>query len=111
VRTSLAMLQRLKELNEELAAEKCPQIKIRIGIHTGRAVVGNVGSNHRFDYTAIGDTVNTASRMEGLNKEHGTEIIISDNVRSFLKDKGQWKPLGLVTVAGKSEATSIYTLV
>lgn len=110
VQASLSMLGKLKELNEALVAEGCPEIEIRIGLHRGRAVVGNVGSNHRFDYTAIGDTVNAASRMEGLNKDHGTQIIISDMVRNFLKDKSQWKPLGSVTVKGRSEQINIYTL-
>ncbi len=110
VQASLAMLQKLDQFNNELAAEGYPKIEIRIGLHTGRAVVGNVGSSSRFDYTVIGDTVNAASRMEGLNKEHGTQIIISDMVRNFLKDKNRWKPLGPVTVKGKSEAINVYTL-
>jgi class 3 adenylate cyclase len=110
VHASLAMLQKLKDLNMELAAEGRPEISIRIGLHSGRAIVGNVGSSRRFDYTVIGDTVNAASRMEGLNKEHGTQIIISDMVRNFLRDKTKWKSLGPVTVKGKSEQINIYTL-
>jgi class 3 adenylate cyclase len=110
VQASLTMLQKLKELNKELAADGHPEIAIRIGLHTGRAIVGNVGSTRRFDYTAIGDTVNAASRMEGLNKEHGTQIIISDMVRNLLRDKTKWRPLGPVTVKGKSEPINIYTL-
>ena len=110
VQASLSMLKKLKNLNMQLVVEGRPEISIRIGLHTGRAIVGNVGSSRRFDYTVIGDTVNAASRMEGLNKDHGTQIIISDMVRNFLKDKTKWKSLGPVTVRGKSEPINIYTL-
>lgn len=110
VQASLAMLDKLKELNKVLVKEGSQEIEIRIGLHRGRAVVGNVGSNRRFDYTVIGDSVNAASRMEGLNKDHGTQIIISDMVRNFLKDKNRWKPLGSVMLKGRTEPINIYTL-
>jgi class 3 adenylate cyclase len=110
VQASLAMLEKLKDLNKQLVAEGYPEIAIRVGLHRGRAIVGNVGSSRRFDYTVIGDTVNAASRMEGLNKDHGTQIIISDMVRNFLKEKTKWKSLGSVMVKGKSEPINIYTL-
>jgi len=84
------------------------QVSARIGINTGSAVVGNFGSAQRFDYTAIGDTVNLASRLEGVNKVFGTSILISGSTHSELKQQLPCRRVGAVQVMGKREAVEIY---
>ncbi len=106
----LGMLQKLKELNNELRAGGDPEINIGIGLYTGPAIVGNIGSELRFDYTAIGDTVNVASRLEGLNKEYKTKIIIGEPTKNKIKGDFQFKFLGSVEVKGRKESLNIFTL-
>ncbi len=79
----------------------------RIGVHTGTAVVGNFGGRDRFDYTAIGDTVNTAARLEGANKYLGTRICVS-GATAALCDGVPLRPIGRLVVKGKTEATTVY---
>lgn len=104
------MISALKKLNEELREIGDPEIAIGIGIHTGPAVVGNIGSEFRFDYTLIGDTVNVASRLEGLNKEHKTTLIISESTKNKLQEPHEFRSLGEVTVKGRGEPLHVYTL-
>lgn len=110
------MMSALKKFNEENKAGGHPEINIGIGIHSGPAVVGNMGSEKRFDYTALGDTVNLASRLEGLNKEYGTNIIVSQAVVDSIKKADaesrqlSFEKLGEAKVKGKNEAVMIYKI-
>ncbi|MDP3958052.1 MAG: adenylate/guanylate cyclase domain-containing protein [bacterium] len=109
LRAAFGMLERLKELNVLLKKEKGVEIDIGIGIYTGPAVVGNIGSDQRFDYTAMGDTVNVASRLEGLNKEHGTRLIVGEPTKEKIAADVRWKAIGDVRVKGRNEPVRIYT--
>jgi adenylate cyclase len=105
------MIDRLKEFNEELVREGRPTIDIGVGLYTGSVVVGNIGAESRFDYTVIGDTVNTASRLEGLNKEYGTHVIIGESTKQKLTASYPLSPLGGVKVKGKEQSIEIYSIV
>lgn len=105
---ALGMIKKLALLNAEFRREGKAEINIGIGIYTGSAIVGNVGSLQRFDYTVIGDTVNAASRLEGLNKQYGTNIIISESTRRALKKTYGLRPLGHAQVKGRIEPILIY---
>ncbi|MBT8115725.1 MAG: CHASE2 domain-containing protein [Arenicella sp.] len=80
------MLRRLEKLNRQLATEGIEEIKIGIGLHLGNAVIGHVGSSERHEYTAIGDAVNVAARLEGLSKQLGYTVVCSGQVRNELDD-------------------------
>jgi len=110
VLTALEMLKELKLLNEKFAMMKFPFINIGVGINTGEAITGNMGTEKRFDYTAIGDTVNLASRLEGLNKFYGTKIIISESTFNGIDNKEQIfiRELDLIRVKGKKAPVKIY---
>lgn len=112
---SLDMMKSLNFLQKQWDIRELPKIKIGIGINFGEMVVGNMGSNKRFDYTVIGDNVNLGSRLEGLNKEYNSSIIISEFVVSKLvrikKDKELiFRFLDKVIVKGKKEPVIIYEL-
>ncbi|MFA4875034.1 MAG: adenylate/guanylate cyclase domain-containing protein [bacterium] len=98
----------LSAIEVQKALEAMPEFQTRIGIHTGNAVVGNVGSDLRFNYTAIGDTVNLASRLEGLNKKFGTRIIVSEATYREAQDAVEARLIGRVRVKGRSEPIAIY---
>jgi len=86
------------------------EIRVRIGINSGTALVGNVGSAERLSYTAIGDTVNLASRLVGIAKEHGVEIVLSEATLERTHGCVATRPLGVATVRGKATAVPIHTL-
>jgi adenylate cyclase len=108
VQTALAMIRTLNEMNEEWAREGKPQLDIGIGINTGEMIAGNVGSEAIMSYTVIGDAVNLGARLESLNKDYGTRIIISEATRAGLKGRYDIHPLGDVIVKGKSQPVAIF---
>lgn len=108
VAAAVEQIEALGALNAELAAEGIPPIDIGIGINTGLATVGEMGSSGRADYTIIGDPVNLASRLEGLNKPYGSHIIISEFTKEKLTRPYIIRDLDLVRVKGKNEPVGIY---
>ena len=109
VRTAIAMQQAMTALVADLQKRGLPAIQMRIGIHSGRVVVGNVGSQQRFSYTAIGDAVNLAARLEGANKAFGTGILISGDTAARLPADLLLRPLDDVIVKGKTAPVRVYT--
>jgi adenylate cyclase len=109
-RAALEMTRRLEELNRQWQAAGRQPISIGIGLNTGEVIFGNVGSGKKIEFTVIGDAVNLASRLEGLNKQFGTSIIISEATRIRLGDAAVVRPLGGVQVKGKTVETKVYEL-
>ncbi len=107
---ALSMLEKLAVLNSKHRDEGMAQIDIGIGLNTGVVTVGNLGSREFMDYTIIGDDVNLASRLEGLNKVYGTHVIVSDSMAKRLDDRFLLRDLDLVRVKGKGKAVTIYEL-
>jgi adenylate cyclase len=111
VYSALYMLSDLKDLNEELSEEGLLPINIGIGINTGEAVVGNMGSDQRFDYSVLGDPVNLGARLEGQSKSYGVELVVSENTKQGIDDKHlTWILLDKLIVKGKKEPVNIYTV-
>ncbi len=108
--TALRMRDKLDELNKLWMERGLVRLRAGIGISTGEAVVGNMGAHFRFDYTAIGDTVNLASRLEALNKVYGTSIIVSEKTADLVKDEFILRELDLVRVRGRERPLLIYEL-
>jgi len=111
VQTAIGMQKKLVGFNEERKERNLEPIRIGVGIHTGDVIMGSVGSESRMDFTAIGDTVNTASRLEGLTKELGAPIIISDETRKNLNDNFITEELDTIKIRGRSESVEIYRVV
>src|SRR2546426_6615103 len=110
-RAALAIRDRVGRLNEERAARGDPVVRFGVGMHTGDVVLGAVGLPERSNYTAIGDTVNTASRMETLTKEFKVDAVLSGETASRLDGDGiELRPLGAATVRGKAQAIEVFTL-
>jgi adenylate cyclase len=110
VRTALQMMESLDEFNREISAEGIPPFGMGLGINTGTVVVGNMGSDQRFDYTCLGDSVNLASRLEGQSKPYGVRIILGPRTAELVRDSYEVAELDCIAVKGKTEGVRIYTL-
>lgn len=107
-RAALAQQAVLVDLNRQFAAQGWPPLACRIGLHTGEAVVGNLGSRKRFDYTVIGDTVNLASRLEGLNKFYGTNILASETTVQECQGLIEFLEVDWVAVKGREQPVAVF---
>jgi len=110
-RAALAAKAASDALNTRFEAEGLPPFAVRLGIHFGDAVVGNVGSAERMNYTALGNSVNLAARLEGLNKEYGTTILVSEAVRKRVERCFRFKAVASVIAKGMTTETRVYELV
>ncbi len=109
VRTALRMEHRLEELRPKWLKQGFPELHCRVGINTGLMVVGNIGSNQVFNYTAVGDAVNLASRLEGANKHYKTLIMISEFTHDALTPNlFRTRLLDVIRVKGRSQAVKVY---
>jgi len=108
--TALEMVDELWVLQKKWSAEGMPKLDIGIGINAGPMVVGNMGSERRFDYTVMGDSVNLGSRLEGLNKLYGTHVIVSEMTYERVREEILGRELDSVRVRGKDQPVRIYEL-
>lgn len=108
IKSALEMEEKLKELND--SGEFGDKLNIGIGINSGKAVVGNMGSNQRFDYSVLGDSVNLASRLEGVSKNYNTTIVVGEDTFNYVSNKFNFSKLDEVQVKGKSNKVSIYSV-
>ncbi|NOX17742.1 MAG: CHASE2 domain-containing protein [Chlorobi bacterium] len=106
---AILMTRKIEELAKKESDVK-KRINIRVGINTGNAVVGNIGGEKRFDYTVMGDNVNLASRLEGANREYGSQIMISDKTYQMVKDRIVVRMLDHILVKGKQRPTKVYEI-
>ena len=104
------MLDDLSRFNEEITKEGIPAFGMGLGINTGAVVVGNMGSDQRFDYTCLGDSVNLASRLEGQSKNYGVLMILGQRTAELVKDTYSVVELDNIAVKGKTEGVKIYTV-
>ena len=109
-RAALEMVASLDALNRTWAEQGRPPLKVGVGVNTGPVAVGNMGSERLFDYTAIGDNVNLASRLEGLNKYYATRILISDSTAKALENGFILREIDMVRVKGKVQGVRIHEL-
>jgi adenylate cyclase len=108
VNAAFGMIEELKKLNEHWKTQSKSPIQIGIGIHTGLAIVGNIGSEKRLEFTAIGDTVNVAARLEQLTKQLHQQILISETTYMALQRKYVCRNLGLIQLPGRTEPIHVY---
>jgi adenylate cyclase len=108
VATALAMQDTATVLATRWESLGRPPLTIGIGVQSGPAVVGNFGADRRLEYTALGDTVNVASRLESLSKDLGCAILVGAGTVELLAELGNLEPLGLITVRGRAEPLDLY---
>jgi len=107
VKTAFEMANAIRKLNEEHRSKGLPEIGVGIGLNTGTMCVGDMGSDIRRSYTVIGDSVNLGSRLEGLSKTYGVDIVVSESTRQLVSDFA-WQELDKVRVKGKDNAVAIF---
>lgn len=110
VKTALTMLEDLNEFNEQIKKEGVPPFGMGLGINSGVVVVGNMGSEQRFDYTCLGDAVNLASRLEGQSKNYGVKIVIGEETAKLIKGEYDLFELDTIAVKGKNQGIKIFTI-
>jgi adenylate cyclase len=110
VKTALEMMKSLNEFNDEITKEGVPAFGMGLGINTDTVVVGNMGSNQRFDYTCLGDGVNLASRLEGQSKPYGVKIVLGPKTAEQVSDEYFILELDIIAVKGKTEGVNIFTV-
>ncbi|MCK4776877.1 MAG: adenylate/guanylate cyclase domain-containing protein, partial [Actinomycetia bacterium] len=110
-KSALKQMERLHELQAQWKAEGKPYVNIGIGVNTGIMTVGNMGSSARMDYTLMGDNVNLGARLEGVNKQYGTNIIISEYTYNYVRNRVVVRELDRIRVKGKSEPVLIFELI
>jgi adenylate cyclase len=110
VAAALDMRRRLAEVNDRLAGRRMPPLRHGIGLHTGQVLAANIGSSDRLSYLLVGDTVNVAARLQGLNKKFGTDVLLSATTRDALNETFPLRQLPETTVKGKSRPVEIFAL-
>jgi adenylate cyclase len=109
VHATIEMQRRMASLREEVQRDTGAELRMRIGVNRGECIIGNMGGNNRFDYTAVGDSVNLASRLEGVNKIYGTEILVSTAVVEAISNGVRFREVDTVRVKGKHVGITVYT--
>ena len=108
--TALAMRDKLREIRRIWTELDRPQLTARTGVNSGNMLVGNIGSKYRFSYGALGDDVNLGSRLEGLNKQYGTEILVGENTANLIDGQFRLRRIDYVRVKGKEKPVQVYEL-
>jgi adenylate cyclase len=111
IECAVEMFVKLDELNKQLALEKLPQLSIGVGVNSGSVVVGNMGSENRFDYTCLGDAVNLSSRLEGQSKPYHVGVVIGEQTVKGIENSFNFLELDNIAVKGKKEGVKIYTVI
>ncbi|MGZ7065419.1 MAG: adenylate/guanylate cyclase domain-containing protein, partial [Candidatus Aminicenantales bacterium] len=110
-RAALTCQARLAELRGEFKRRSGHEIRMRIGLNSGPAVVGNMGSERRFDYTAIGDTMNLASRLEGVCKQYGIFTLVSEETEARIRESIVTREVDMIRVVGKAKPVRVFELI
>jgi len=110
VQTGLSMLKGLTELNKDWKAREWPELKMGVGINFGDVIFGAIGSEEKAEPTVIGDAVNAASRLEGLTKEYGLDLLIGESVAELVREEFHLQLVDYVRVKGKSRAMRVYAV-
>jgi len=110
-KTAIQCVKRSIELNAQWKSQGKPEFVTRVGIHIGDAIVGNLGSSERLNYTVIGDVINLTSRLVDINKTYGTQIIVSESIYIIIKDQFKARMLDYMVVRGRQKPTYIYEII